>query len=66
MLIWTSVWLPAGGRFSGHVPKDDPPTSSDSEMSRTDWPPVCEPEMPVNRRSMSDAPCPAGRGNLLR
>lgn len=67
MLRVTSVWEPAGGRFSGHEPKDPPvETSSGMETSRTPWPPVWLPEMPVNSRSISDAPCPAGRGNLLR
>ncbi len=61
-----SVWLPAPGRFSGHEVKLEPLTSSDSEMSLTPWPPVWLPEMPVKRRSMSEAPCPAGLGNLLR
>ena len=51
-----SVCDPAPGRFSGHVPKLLPWTSSEREMSLTDWPPVWEPEMPVNSRSIRDAP----------
>jgi hypothetical protein len=61
-----SVCDPAPGRFSGHEPKLEPLTSSDSEMSLTDWPPVWEPEMPVISRSMRLAPWPAGLGNLFR
>ena len=48
---------PAGGRLSGQLPNDPPVwTSSLRETSRTDWPPVWEPEMPVARRSMREAP----------
>ena len=62
----TSVWLPAVGSDSGQVPKEPPVcTSSDMDTSSTPWPPVWEPEMPVNSRSIRDAPWPAGRGNLF-
>jgi len=67
MFRLTTVWEPAPGRFSGHE-ENDPPveTSSGIDTSRTPWPPVCEPDTPVMSRSISDAPCPAGRGNLFR
>jgi hypothetical protein len=66
MFSVTSVWLPAGGRLRGQV-ENEPPvaTSSGIATSSTPWAPVWEPEMPVNRRSISDAPWPAGRGNLF-
>ena len=51
-----SVCDPAPGRFSGHEPKLLPWTSSEREMSLTPWPPVWLPEMPVNSRSISEAP----------
>ena len=57
----------AGGRFSGQDPKVPPVvTSSGIEMSATAWLPVWLPVMPTARRSISEAPWPGGRANLLR
>ena len=61
-----SVCEPEAGRFRGQLEKVPPDwTSSVMEMSRTPWPPVCDPEMPVITRSCALVPCPWGRGNLF-
>ncbi len=66
MFRFCSVCEPALGRFSGHEPNEVEPVSSEVEMSMTPWPPVPEPDTPVNTFSCMLVPCPAGRGNLLR